>query len=310
MENNISTAEIEYANVFARYAPFPGSNYAESAINKLAKAHLIFKNKYEGKKYSLTLSNNEEFHFEIKSKNIAHLLGIDYKNLSSDAMKETVYDVLGIDNTYDNHPAYDYLTAILERAEDVIKNDGTRGKKKILNYYKSMIKSSAFSKLSDFEDFKFGVVNFDNKKYVPVCTENFSPRSTKYIFTDNGEILLPYSMLGFVEDNSPDNQKGINVPETILLTGPKEFGRLLDRLELLLPISLLVNDENELSKETATALQTLRLLQLYKNIEAKYGAEYAYTNIFGDCYSIVERDIEKEQKQNAIKDEYKKILAK
>ena len=47
-----------------------------------------------------------------------------------------------------------------------------------------------------------------------------------------------------------------------------------------------------------------------EDIEAKYGAEYAYTNIFGDCYSIVERDIEKEQKQNAIKDEYKKILAK
>lgn len=272
----ISNSELQYVDKLARHAPFPGKNYAASVMDELANAHKVFKEKFDGKQYSLILSNGEEFHFAILPKNLPHLLGMDFKNLSSEAMHDTVYEVLGIDSTEYN-PAYDYLKAIIERADEVIKNDGTIGRYKILNYFKSMVKSSAFSKISDFENFNFGVINCNNQVIDENSQENtgYINNINKFIFTENDEILLPYSIMGFVENNSSDTQEGIYVPKTLLL--PRNFGEIVDGKELVLPIHLLVNDENELSKKSASASEKYKLLRKYLEICQNSNA---YINIF------------------------------
>ena len=109
----ISMVELRYVQNFARFAPYPGDEYARNVIEKLAKANQIFHDKYEGKQYSLILSNGEEFHFEVKTKNMAHILGIDVKNLTIPEMSDA-RKILGYKAT-DNIFAYDVLNRIILR---------------------------------------------------------------------------------------------------------------------------------------------------------------------------------------------------
>ena len=277
----ISRQELQYVNERARKVPYPGDDYAYDVINKLAYALSIFKKKYDGKRYSLILSNGEEIVFEIKSKNLAHLLGIDFKWIStSEYMRPLLYSVLEFKED-ESFNSYNILNRIIELGDKVIANDEVNFNK-FLNYYKVMIKTSCFDTLAEFNEFNFGVINFDKSIYENVFQNSFSPTSSKYIFTQNDEALIPYCMMGLRNDNDTD----LMVPETLL--APTNFYDYLYNQELLLPIQLLVNDEENLTKLVATNEEKIRMLNLYKSIIRTYNTG-SYINIFND-YETILRD--------------------
>ena len=284
----ISKQELQYVSDYARKVPYPGYDYAYNVINKLSMALETFKKKYNGKKYSLILSNGEEICFEIKDKNLAHLFGIDYKNISTgEYMRPLLSSVLGFKEG-ENFNSYAMLLRIIENGDKVIKNDG-KNYNKFLNYYKVMIKASCFDTLKEFNEFNFGIINFDKSMYEKNTGNRFLPSSTKYIFSQNDEALIPYCMMGLRWDNNTE----IMIPETLI--APTNFQDYLYNQELLLPIQLLINDDENLTKIVATPEEKIRILNLYKSIIQTYNTG-SFINIFSD-YETVLRDIVTKKKR-------------
>jgi len=285
----ISHVELQYVQNFARFAPFPGDEYARKVIDKLVLADKIFQSKYEGKKYSLILSNGEEFDFEVKNKNMSHILGIDSKNIASPEMSE-VRKLLGY-NSQDQIYSYDLLKRIIDNADKVIKNDKENDRnKRILNYYKLMIKCTSFSKLSSFDEFNFGFVNFDRNIFIENGNDRYAGNSEKFIFTQNDEALIPYCMMGFLKDNGGSTY----VPETLL--APDDFFKYIDKQELVVPVQTLVNDDNNLSKKTAKNKEKARILEMYRNLLLEYSIT-ANINIFNDYQNMLYSLKEEEKKE-------------
>lgn len=279
----ISNVELQHVQKTAKDVPYPGDDYALSVIEKLAEANEIFKKKYDKKKYDLILSNGEEIEFEVKDKNLAHILGIEFKALIADGRIEHLRDLLGFEPE-DRMNSYDILQRIIDNAGKVIKNDKTlSNEKKILNYYKLMIKCSCFSKLSDFEDFNFGVLNFDKTIFLNNSNYNFYPNSTKFLFTESDEALIPFCMMGLVQDSFSYSL----VPETLL--APTNFQEFVRDQELVLPVQILKSDENELSKYIAKASDKTRLLDLYKTIISQYKIT-TYINVFNDYETTLRQE--------------------
>ena len=279
----ISRQELQYVSNLANYVPYPGSDYAYDVINRLSRAIAIFRQKYDGKKYSLILSNGEEIAFEIKSKNLAHLLGIDFKGIScNENMKPLLSSVLGI-NESEQFNSYTVLSRIVENGDKVIEND-ENSLNKILNYYKVMVKTSCFDTLAEFNEFNFGIINFDKNIYENTNTlgSRFMPSSTKFIFSQNDEALIPYCMMGLKSDNITD----VMIPETFI--APTNFQDFMYRQELLIPVQLLINDEEHLTKLVATNEEKIHILNLYKSIIQSFNTE-SYINIFND-YETILRD--------------------
>ena len=78
----ITLRELEYVNGWARKVPYPGIEYAEKTAEKLVNAYEDFNNLYKDKKYDIITSSGEQILFEILDKNLCHMLGVDYKNLT------------------------------------------------------------------------------------------------------------------------------------------------------------------------------------------------------------------------------------
>ena len=130
----VSKKELEYVNLRARQVPFPGKNYACDVMDSLIRSVETYEKNYQGKEYNFIFSNGEEIPFNILDKNLAHLLGIDFKTLSSDAMHSTTEKVLDY-RAFQDGGTYKLLKKIIERADEVIKNDSSSNNYRILNYY-------------------------------------------------------------------------------------------------------------------------------------------------------------------------------
>ncbi len=284
----ISNKELQYVGDYARRVPYPGDAYAIETLEKLAYTLNIFKKKYDGKKYSLILSNGEEINFEIQKKHLAHLLGLDFKGImQSDYMKPLLYSVLGFDEN-SAIDSYNLLSRIIDNGDAVIKNDRSNYNK-FLNYYRLVVKTSCFEKFSDFNDFNFGVINFDKMIFQNATGKTFLPNSTKLLFSQNDEALLPYCVMGLITDSFA---KDTMVPETLI--APVNFHEYLFYQELLLPIQILINDEENLSKNIATNEEKLRLLHLYKSLIEIYKTN-SHINIFNDYETVLRENTVKKK---------------
>ena len=80
----ITGKELKYVTYWSSKTPYPGVAYAEQTAEKLLKAVETYEQFYMDRQYDLILSNGEQLEFEINCKNLCHMLGIDYKNLSND----------------------------------------------------------------------------------------------------------------------------------------------------------------------------------------------------------------------------------
>lgn len=278
----ISNTELKYVNNFARHVPYPGVDYASSVMEDLIKSFNLYNQKYLNKEYSVILSNGEEIEFGIKDKNLAHMLGIDYKGLMSDQMRGIVDSILGIPEGIPT-TSYEVLKAIIDRADDVIEYDKNSKNQKLLNYYKLAIKCAIFSRLSSFEEFNFGCINFDKDTFVENTKENFSPQSTKLLFTKSNQIIVPYFMMGIKKDQYEDKY----LPETLF--APEKFPNFFVRQELVLPTQILISDDSELKKIEATPSNKLALLNMYRAIINAYNTE-STINIFSDYERVLIED--------------------
>lgn len=157
----ITIRELGYVNAFASRAPYPGDEYVKEALDKLKQSFIDYNNFYMGKEYDLILSSGEQLTFEILNSNICHMLGIDYNNLKGEYFDELRYDVLEFTKS---PTSYSLLSKLIEKQDEVLEYEKETGKK-IYNYYRIMIKTSIFEKLSDFSKFNFGVINFDKDEY-------------------------------------------------------------------------------------------------------------------------------------------------
>ena len=145
-----------------------------------------------------------------------------------------------------------------------------------------MIKSAIFSKLSGFDEFNFGCINFNKQIFQNTIQDNFSPESTKFILMQSDESLIPYFMMGLKLDNGSNTY----VPETLF--APTEFYNFFQNQELVLPIQMLIDDDQILTKIVASPQEKLNLLKLYRSIIETYHTN-SFINIYND-YETVLRD--------------------
>ena len=283
----ISNKELQFVSNYARQTPYPGDDYAYNVLNNLHKAVDLFQKQYLDRSHNLIFSNGEEIEFKILTKNLAHMLGIDTKNINSEYMTDIKEDILGF-NKSDYTSAYDILLRIIERTEEIIKSDRNPNNKKILNYYKIMIKCAIFSRLSDFSKFNFGCINFNKETFLKHWSGEFNPRSTKFFFTNSDEALIPYFMMGILYD---ENDK-IYIPETLF--APTDFTNFFIEQELVLPIQILTDDSQTLTKIEATNEDKINLLNTYKFIINSYKTN-SFINIFNDYETSLKEKIFQER---------------
>lgn len=251
----ITDEELNYKGAWAKHAPFPGREYAIKAIENMFYAFEKYIEVFKDSKYNIGFSNGEVIKYQMKDKNVAHLLGIETSNLKSEWMNETVEKVLGLKPNEDKG-SYEILKRILERADDVIKNDSDPKNYMILNYYRTLLKSIIFQSLPDFASFDFGVINFDKDN----VDEGFvKQESSKYIIIPSYEKLVPYFLLGLKQ-----NEFYEYIPETTLAID--EIEKYLNNQTLILPTSIISNYKGYIYPNEISSRDQINLLRYFRGI--------------------------------------------
>ena len=193
----ITKKELGYVNLWANRVPYPGINYCEEVMDKVVRCFELYNQKYRNVKYNISFSNNEEIELEILPKNICHMLGIDYSNITGEFFSKLRQNVLNIDG---NVSSYDLITRIIENKDMVLEHDANN-KVRFLNYYKVSIKCDIFNKLVDLSHFNYGCINFDKNKLYKLYPENrLSSRAVKFLYTPSDETISPYFLMGLKTD--------------------------------------------------------------------------------------------------------------
>lgn len=302
----ISKKELGYISGWANRVPYPGDDYAEEAMEKLKQAEKLFKEIYANNKYNITLSNNEEIELEIKEKNLAHMLGIDFKNLSQDLFADFRKNVLDIaPEEYLN--SYTLLQRIIENSDKVINYDKTSDYLKILNYYKVSVKSDILFKLGNIADFKFGCINFDKNEFLKNSNvPNYNSNSTKFLYVPSEEPVSPYFLMGILDssivtknyyqeennDESYDENELIikNYPYIVETSiAPDNIKPYFQNQEVVIPTQILKDTNKELIKINATPAQKKALLKEYHSIITEYGLNNRI-NIYSDYLSMLSQE--------------------
>lgn len=289
MPDMITSKELSYVDLWANRIPMPGIDYSKKVVEQMKSCIDIYNKKYLNKEYSLIFSSGEEINFEILQANLCHMLGIDFNNIRGDYFEDYRKDVLDI---YTNSfTSYDLLTSIMEHSDKVVDMDNDQNNKcKVINYYKSQIKCNIFKKLSDFEKFDFAAINYSKDD------EKYDYTKQKILFIPSNESLFPYFMMGIKVD--PDNLETLSKYFVSTLMAPKkeEIKNFFDNQEVIIPTQILVSDNNNLTKNIATAEEKIKLLTMYKEIINEYRIKNML-NISGDYETMlnVMSSIEKEK---------------
>lgn len=281
----ITKKELSYVSKWAKKVPYPGAEYAEAASQLLVKSYEDFKKFYLNKEYDIILSNGEQILFEILSMNLCHMLGIDYKNLSSEYMQNFREEILNINGSV---RSFDLLEAIINNIDSVLKYDFDNSGR-ILNYYRIMIKCSIFDKLSDFSRFNFGVINFNKDLYFERTHSKFNGNSEKLLYVQSNESTAPYFMMGILKSNDEaldGTQEKYAVETLIAPTNVKDF---FNGQEVVIPTQILVTTSEKMEKKTASAEEKIALLNQYRLIIKEYSLPNKI-NIYGDYAAILNND--------------------
>lgn len=270
----ITSKELQYVDSWATKIPMPGYEYSIKVLNELKKCVNQFNAKYRDKEYNIIFSNGEEIRFQILDKNLCHMLGIDYNNIRGEYFDNYRSTVLG--TSCQNISSYNLLELILEHAEEVARYDNDLShREKAINYYKSGIKSEIFNKLSDFEQFNFGAINYNpgDGKY--------DYDKQKNLFVPSNEAVCPYFMMGIKKDEDGDN--GYIVSTLFAPITPKQY---FENQEVIIPTQILVSDNDDLKKMQASPSDKIRLLTMYKSIINEYKIPNKI-NIYGDYEAML-----------------------
>lgn len=265
----ITSKELRYVNLWANKVPMPGIEYSIKVLREIESCYKLYNEKCMDKEYSFIFSNSDEVDFEIKNKNLCHLLGIDYKNIKGpyfDNYRKTAFGNLS------DISSYELIELIIENMDCVALLDNDRDNKaKAINYYKSSIKCAIFNKLCNFDKINFGAINYTGNR------EEFNYDKQKILFIPSNEAVIPYFMMVIKEDNGDVTGKYIPVS----LMAPENPLEFFENQEVIIPTQILVSDNSNLSKVIATPEDKIRLLTMYSDIINKYGIANNI-NIYGD----------------------------
>ena len=287
----ITRKELGYIKEWPKNIPYPGEDYCLKTLLKLKECFYLYNDEYLNRRYTIQFSNNEEIDFEIESKNLAHILGIDYKNLMSDYFNVYREKTLDLDpNT--SISSYSLLENIIYRINEILDFDERKQTCKALNYYKIAIRCDIFSKLANLSKFNYGCINFDKATYdrenpdIPLASQ-----STKFLYTPSDEVIAPYFMMGLKTDNY--NLDGKYIVETLVAAdNPRKF---FVSQEVVIPTQILTDDCGTLDKNIAQSQEKIKLLKEYQNIVHEYNIPNM-VNIYGDYYSILMSQRDNDQK--------------
>ncbi len=280
----ITRKEMGYINSWPNKTPYPGEEYSAIILSKLKKCFELYNNKYLNRKYTIQFSNNEEVDFEIQDKNVAHILGIDYKNISKDFFWDYRADILDIPT--DSFSSYMLLEKIVDKMDDVLAYDKENESCSAINYYRVGIKCDIFSKLADLSNFHYGCINFNKDIYDknnPLV--NFTPQSTKFLYTPSDEVVSPYFMMGIKKDEFVPGDQFI-VETLMAVDSPLRF---FAGQEVIIPTQILTDDNGKLDKRKASSAEKIKLIREYQNIVNEYNISNNL-NIFGDYFSLLMSD--------------------
>ena len=265
----ITSKELRYVNLWASKVPMPGIEYSIKVLQEIEACYKLYNEKCMDKEYSIIFSNSEEVDFEIKNKNLCHLLGIDYKNIKGSYFDDYRRKAFG---SLSDISSFELIELIIDNMDKVALLDNDRSNKaKAINYYKSSIKCAIFNKLCNFDKINFGAINFNGDR------EEFDYDKQKILFVPSNEAIVPYYMMVIKEDNFSADGKYI-AASLMAPENPKDY---FENQEAIIPTQILVSDNNNLSKVTATAEDKIKLLTMYSDIINKYGIPHMM-NIYGD----------------------------
>lgn len=261
----ISLKELQYVSSWANRIPMPGIEYSIEILDEIEKCYNLYKEKYLEKNYSIIFSNSEEIDFEILSKNMCHMMGIDYNNIKGEYFDNYRQDAFGTSAT--DISSFQLLELILENKQRVaeLDNDSSNSAKAI-NYYKSAIKCAIFNKFSDFEKFNFAAINCS-------VDEDAKYEGRKFLFIPSNEGTVPYFMMNIIKDNGKYVVSSLMAPDN-----PRE---IFDNQEVVIPTQILITNNDILRKVSASPEEKIQLITMYTNIINRYGLQNRL-NIFGD----------------------------
>lgn len=286
----ISKKELSYVNAWPNRTPYPGDEYASEVLEQLKECLELFEQEYLNQVYNVSFTNNEEIEFQILDKNLCHILGVDYKNLSGDYFDDYRESVLNIKPGM-IFGSYDLLNIIVSNLEKVFKYDAINKANKAINYYRVAVKCAIFKKLADLSAFNYGCINFNKAVYNELYPNlPFGSNSTRLLYTDSDEIISPLFMMGLKQ---PENSE-LYIVETLF--SPEQAERFFNKQEVIIPTQIITDNNGILEKKLATPSEKIKLLKSYQSliIANKFPN---MINIYGDYYSMLISLDKEEQKK-------------
>ncbi len=286
----ISKKELSYVNAWPNRTPYPGDEYASEVLEQLKECLELFEQEYLNQVYNVSFTNNEEIEFQILDKNLCHILGVDYKNLSGDYFDDYRESVLNIKPGM-IFGSYDLLNIIVSNLEKVFKYDAINKANKAINYYRVAVKCAIFKKLADLSAFNYGCINFNKAVYNELYPNlPFGSNSTRLLYTDSNEIISPLFMMGLKQPENSD----LYIVETLF--SPEQAERFFNKQEVIIPTQIITDNNGILEKKLATPSEKIKLLKSYQSliIANKFSN---MINIYGDYYSMLMSQEKDEQKK-------------
>jgi len=279
----LTKKELDYVNTLTFQAPFPGEDYAKNAMKELENAYLLYQKEYKDKEYDLILSDGDSINLEVLQKNVAHMLGIDFKG--TQLIGEELYKTSG--GVISQMTSYNLLEHILENADKIIAHD-SENRTKLINYFKVTIKSTILQSFSNFSRFDFGVIKFNKEEYDETKYKRFSSNSNILLFIPSNEMITPHYVMGLKLDDSESKY----IVETMYATpAVHEF---MDNQTLVVPTQILITDNSTdvLQKISATTKEKIDILRMYQALLGQARVE-TKIDIFSDYESLLIEDVNK-----------------
>ncbi len=274
----IGSKELQFVSNYANKVPYPGDDYQKNAILEFKKAFELYQKYFMGKQFSITMSDLSELNFEILPMNVSHMFGINSMMKNHYVIKNELLNA-GLDN--ETISSYKFLKFIVDNLDDIVKIDKENGNI-FLNYFRIKIKCSIFNKLSNFNEFNFGCINFDRNIYKYVNDEEFYSNATKLLFVSSDEAVCPYFIVGLkknqlinsIDEETEEKESKINVENNIVETlfASSEPRKIFKLQRVTLPTSILIVDKNEYKETKASDEDMLHLRDLYAKDLLEYGS--------------------------------------
>lgn len=270
----ITSKELRYVSLWSSKVPMPGIEYSIKVLKEIESCYKLYNEKCMDKEYSIIFSNSDEVDFEIKNKNLCHLLGIDYKNIRGSYFDDYRKKAFG---SLADMSSYELIELIIDNMDKVALLDNDRtNRAKAINYYKSSIKCAIFNKLCNFDKINFGAINYNGDR------EELDYDKQKILFIPSNEAIVPYYMM-IIRQDAADYEGKYIAASLIAPENPIDY---FENQEVIIPTQILVSDNSNLTKVIASPEEKIRLLTMYSDIINKYKIPNKI-NIYGDYLSTL-----------------------